>query len=930
MSPASSASPLIRTKLRLPFTRPSLVERPRLSERLAQGLHGPLTLIVAPAGFGKTTLAVAAAASSGMHLCWLSLDSGDNQSDRFLHYLIAALQEADPSIGREAIQLLDATPPASQEAILTSLVNSLDSRPATAGEILLVLDDYQSLSHPAAHSAASFLLDHLPASLHLLIASRSDPLLPLARLRARGQVVELRAADLRFTVSEATQFLNEVMGLSLDAASVAKLEERTEGWIAGLQLAALSMRDREDKSAFIESFSGTQRFILDYLLEEVLSSQPQEVQRFLLHTSILERLTAPLCDRLMERGIGDRGKGEERYYPLTPTPISPALNSQSILEYLTRSNLFLTPLDDEGIWYRYHPLFADLLQARLGQLYPDLEEDLHAQAAGWLERQGMAVEAINHSLAAGMHDRAARLVEENTNRLLARGELAALMRWIDALPTGLRQTSPWLCVQQAYALAFAGRVADAEALLAQAEAASNRMEDRGLDGAIAALRSMTAVMSGRDAEAVERAQYAQVLLPPGDLWNRATSAWALGYARRSLGDLAEARQAFEEQIRLGREMGNVWTLVTGLTDLAQTLRAGGQLTQARLLFEEALAEAAQQEARSLGYIARMEAGLASVLYEQNNLDAARRLLEEAIDHMRQWPNPNHRAFAFVIYARVLRAMGDLEGAARSAEEAMHVRKRAALVRTNQRLAEAELLQAWLALQSPPGELAAQAEALLAGLEKDLIDDEGSTDDSEKTATLALARGLLAKGKVETALPLLSRVAREARSSGHLDAAIHALALSAAAYQTAGQGDQALAALEGALSIGEPGGYTRVFLELGRPFELLLSQWLARQTAGGDALQAYARRLLAQFAIDSEGAAGRQAANPPTGLVEALSPRELEVLHLLAQGAANQEIAHQLVVSTGTVKAHTASIYRKLEVSNRTQAVARARQLGILV
>ena len=344
------ADTLIRTKLRQPFTRPGLVPRPRLQEQIAQGLVGPLTLITAPAGFGKTTLVASCIAGCGVPAAWLSLDRDDNQAGRFLSYVIAALQEAGPAIGSEAARLLAASQEAPPAAVLTSLINDLD---AAGGEIVLVLDDYQFIGSQAVHEAVTFLLEHCPRTFHLVIASRSDPLLPLARLRARGQTAELRTADLRFTEAEAAQFLNEVMGLDLDAPSVAALEERTEGWIAGLQMASiamqshLSLRDRKDVRGFIAGFSGTNRYILDYLLEEVLAGLPPNIQRFLLCTSILERLTAPLCDAVLADGEG------------------PKTESAPILEYLERANLFLVQLDDERQWYRYHHLFADLLRNQL-------------------------------------------------------------------------------------------------------------------------------------------------------------------------------------------------------------------------------------------------------------------------------------------------------------------------------------------------------------------------------------------------------------------------------------------------------------------------------------------------------------------------------------------------------------------------------------
>ena len=944
------ADSLIRTKLHQPFTRPGLVPRPRLQEQIAQGLHGPLTLITAPAGFGKTTLVASCVAGCGMPVAWLSLDKNDNQAGRFLSYLIAALQEPDDTIGSEAAQLMAASEQALPEAILTSLINDLD---IAGAERVLVLDDYQFIASQSVHSAVAFLIEHCPRTFHLVIASRSDHPLPLARLRAHGQTVELRAADLSFTQPEAIQFLNDVMGLRLDGGSVRLLEERTEGWVAGLQMAALSMRDRKDVAGFIAGLSGTNRYILDYLLEEVLANQPPDVQRFLVCTSILERLCAPLCDAVLANDEGTKRADND------PSSHSESL---SILNYLERANLFLVPLDDERTWYRYHHLFADLLRARLDQLYPGLAPQLHARATDWLEQAGITVEAINHALAAGAHDRAARLVERNTTRLLAQGELNALMSWVEALPAELRLGRPWLCVHQAYALMLAGRPAEVEPLLTHIEAALRAASDQraaspggptgqadalsmgapevqSLKGAVAAIRTFTAVIMGQDDEALAQAQQARALLADEDLFEQSLVAWALGNTLLTQGRLPEARLAFEEHIRLGRAMGNHWTLLAGQTLLAQVLQNQGQLPRARALLEETLAEASQQGVRGRGYVARVENGLASVLYEQNELEAANHLLAEAIMLTRQWPNPNHLVYAYTLQARVLLAQGDLQGARIAAGESDRILRSARLTRRLRRTAEAELVRVWLALRAAgvslaPGDpLAEQSSALVSAWRNDLARPAVSgyplTDECVEITTLTLAHVSLAAGQAEEALNLLEPLTHSARTAGHIGTAISALVSSAIAFQgkPAGRSGAALTALEDALCLAEPGGYMRVFLDEGKPMQLLLAQWLALANAGP--ARRYAIHLLSQFDVEQHMTVAQEIDSPANSLVEPLSKRELEVLHLIAVGRTNDEIARQLIVSRGTVKAHTANIYRKLDVSNRTEAVARARQLGLL-
>jgi LuxR family maltose regulon positive regulatory protein len=944
--------PLIRTKLHLPFIRQGLVSRSRLQEKIAHGLRGLLTLVEAPAGFGKTTLLASCLADFGIPIAWLSLDKNDNQMGTFLSYLIAAIKKANNKIGNEASQLLAAPETAAPEIILTSLINDLDD---AGGEIALVLDDYQFMSNKAVHETMTFLLEHCPNTLHLVLASRSDPPLPLARLRARGQVTELRIADLRFTQDETAQFLNGAMSLRLDHRSIAALEERTEGWIAGLQMAALSMHNRADITGFVENFSGTNRYILDYLVEEVLAKQPPEVKRFLLYTSILERLTAPLCDYIVE--ISEHSIND-MFQP-----------SNEVLEYLERANLFLLPLDDERQWYRYHHLFADLLHARLDQIFPGEAIQLHGRAAAWFAQAGLYVEAINHALAAGEYNHATTLVEENTTRLLAQGELNALMGWIEALPEKLRKARPWLCVHQAYALTFAGRLAEVPILLNQAETtlekmaapdeilATNKPDEMGnpaidrnevpvLTGAIAAIRAMVAVMTGQDATAVTQAEHAREVLPAENLWDRAAAAWALGYALRSLGRLPEAQAAFEEQIRLGRVMGNIWTLVTGLDDLAQVNKSLGKLRQARALFEEALSEASRQGARSLGYIARMEAGLASVLYEQNELDPAQHLLAEAIAHTRLWPNPNHLVYAYTLQARLLLAHGDLQGARTTIDEASRVSRSARLTRIVRRMEETELVRVWLALQASVAQLDAgdtlvsQASELITAWQDDLVGSlkniSPPMDEASEMAALAIVRTSLSAKHYEDALELLEPFVRNAQSSGHVGIHIAALVLTAIASQgkkaegvaRTSRPVQAFKALEEALHLATAAGYVRIFLDEGQPMRMLLAQWLAQ--ANASRLREYASYLLSQFEAGSrENAEQVEKASPASSLIETISPRELEVIHLMALGMTNLEIAQQLIVSRGTIKAHAASIYRKLDVTNRTQAVARARQLGIL-
>jgi LuxR family maltose regulon positive regulatory protein len=859
---------------------------------------------------------------------WLSLDKGDNHVEQFWRYVIQALQGIETSLGKETDELLSSPQPPAPEMAITRLINDLA---AFSKDLVLVLDDYHAITNPAIHDALLFFLEHLPGNVHLVIATRSDPPIPLARLRSRGQMVELRASDLRFTGDEAETLLNELMHLQLDADAVHRLTQRTEGWVTGLQMAALSLRNRADARSFIHAFSGTNRYILDYLLEEVLAIQPPEVQRFLLHTSILDQMCASLCDALMQ--------GRET-----------SISSSAMLRTLERENLFLVSLDDEAAsgtgegWFRYHHLFADLLRTRLRHSEPAMEKENHQRAANWFETQKMAVEAINHALAGDAHDQAARLVEENTTVLLARGELKALMGWVGVLPEKLRQARPWLCVHQAYALTFAGRLIEAEQLLRQAKIAghsNDQPEDNParLNGAILAVRAMAAVMSGRDIEAVQLANLAWEGLPETCAWDRAAAAWALGYAERSLGHLVEAKAAFEEMTRLARQMGNIWTLVTGLMDLANVVRTMGNLPQAQVLFEEALREASNQGARSLGYIARMEAGLASVMFERNDLDAAQQLVAAAIQHVSEWSNPNHLAYALVIQSRLLLVQQDLAVARSAILKTAAIHQNEILVPIIQSMIEIGFVRVWLAERrnntpAPDDNFSVTCHRLIGQWQERLQAPGNAPDEASISTRLMLARVQVCQGQWKEALANLETVMQAEKRIGNIPIQIESLLLqSIASCAQLGSNRTAQDSFGEALRLGQAGGFVRIFLDEAlyqpnHPVRSLIDLWLAKD--GSQPLRAYALFLRGLVEPDTQTQSkmtGKQSGSQ--ALPEPLSKRELEVLALIAEGLTNEALARRLVISAGTVKAHTATIYRKLDVANRTEAVARARQLNLL-
>lgn len=623
--------PLLPTKLYIPPLRSDFVQRPHLIDRMNQAVNCKLTLVCAPAGFGKTTLISEWISKNDAPTAWISLDKGDNDPVQFIHYLVAALRGIDVNIDETAKSILEILPQSPLESAAKNLVYAFNDISHNA---MLVLDDYHTIDIREIHHIVETLVEYLPQHIRLVIATRVDPPLPLARLRVRNQLVELRAADLSFTHKEVTEFFNHVMDLRLSTDEIGIFEHRTEGWIAGLQLAALSMQAQHNIHEFIKSFAGDDRFIVDYLVEEVLNQQPKRVQDFLLQTSILNMLSEPLCDYVIEHK-----------------------ESQKLLEELERANLFIVPLDSKRQWYRYHHLFADLLQTRLLQYQPDIVSTLHMRASVWFEQNGSTTEAVNHALSAKNYERAALLVEENTLDLLCQGELQSLLRWIKVLPEKAARHRPWLCIYQAWALAFAGQLAEVLPLLKKAERimpSSEALGDKNVEevdkqemvGNIAAMRAYLAVMTGDFTRAIEFAKLAGEMLSDRNLWACSVFQWVLGIAHRVHGDLMAAGQACAEVVKLGRAMGNVWTTVTGLTDLAIVHLIRGQLHQATELYREALQLGTERGARNLGYMGRVETGLAYLLYEQNDMAAAQDFLNSSIEKTKKWENPNHFVFSY--------------------------------------------------------------------------------------------------------------------------------------------------------------------------------------------------------------------------------------------------------------------------------------------
>src|SRR6266576_5531987 len=652
---SDALTPLLATKLHRPLPRAQLVRRPQLAERLTQGVMGPLTLVSAPAGFGKTTLLAQWFAESGLPVAWLSLEPGDNEPVRFLSYLIAALQTLDPHLGAVALTLLQMPQPAAAEAVLTLLTNDVGSHGRDGGDFALVLDDYHVIDAKPIDHALTFLLEHLPPQMHLVIATQEDPPLPLARLRARGQLTELRATDLRFTPSEAAGFLNQVMGLNLSAQDIAALETRTEGWIAGLQFAAISMQGHQDTTGFITSFTGSHHFVLDYLVEEVLQQQPESIQNFLLRTSILDRLCGPLCDAVL---------------------LTPSGSGQETLESIEHANLFLVPLDNERRWYRYHQLFADLLRQRLHQRSASSPGDevgdvteLHIRASVWYEDHGLEIEAFHHAANANDIARAERLIEGEGMPLHFRGAGAPVLNWLESLPRTALDARPSLWVTYASTLLFGGQHTAVEEKLQAAEAAlqGTEQDDRTIDlvGRIASMRATLAVIQHDVETIITQSRRALEYLHPDNLPVRTATTWTLGYAYQLQGDRTAASQAYTEVISTGKSFGDSIYTLAATINLGRLQEADNQLSLAAESYRRSLQLAGDPPQ---GMACEAHLGLARICYEWNDLEEASRHGHQSAQLARQILVDTLAAYG-VFVARLKLAQGDVSGAAAALDEA---------------------------------------------------------------------------------------------------------------------------------------------------------------------------------------------------------------------------------------------------------------------
>ena len=932
---------LLATKFFVPSNRPELVSRPRLIEQLNNDLHRKLTLISAPAGFGKTTLVsewvekLPKGDKKEHRIAWLSLDEGDNDLIRFLTYLVTALNRVKgmkTPIGDEALSLLRSPQPPPVEIILTSLINELAT---FSDNIVFILDDYHLIETQSIHDALSFLLENLPPQLHMIIATREDPLLPLSRLRARGQLTELRAANLRFTTSEASQFLNQAMGLELSTTDIAALERRTEGWIAGLQLAAISLQGKENTSQLIKSFSGSYRLVLDYLIEEVLEQQPKSVQTFLLQTSILNRLTGPLCDAVT---------GQD--------------NGQQVLESLDRSNLFIVPLDEKRRWYRYHHLFADLLRQRLHQKHPEQISQLHRLASEWYEQRSLWSDALHHAFAIEDNERAADLIELAWVPMNTSYRSVTWLGWAKTLPEELVRSRPVLSTACGWASLDTGDLEVADLHFQDAERWLNatinvdeqlevqskdtrvanpsnssgerslnmgvldKEEFRTLSISIANGRAYLAQAFGDVTGTVKYAQRAIDLMHENEYFERGLSDILMGFSYWASGDLEAACEAISDAISNMQKDGKIPFVISFTSYLGDILTAQGCLHETEDTYLQLLENVTDQGEAEVRETAVLYLGLSELYFEQGDMEAAMRHLQKSEELGRQPAFPPWYRHWICARARVRKALGNLEGVVAMLNNAERLYYRHPI--PDVRPLKALIARVWLT----QGKL---TEALSWVREQGLsVDDDLSY--LREFEHITLARVLIAQYRsgreeayIHDAMQLLERLLKAAEDGKRMGSVIEILALKALAFEAQDDISPALITLEQALTLAEPEGYFRIFVDEGPPMAHLLYEALSLEIT-----QAYVRRLLAAFPVtEPERGASTKHQVDQSGLIEPLSEREIEVLQLIAEGLSNQEISSRLYLSLNTVKAHTRNIYGKLGVNNRTQAGARARALGIL-
>lgn len=907
---------LLSTKLYIPPVREGAVARPRLIERLLSGLRLPgcLIFISGPAGFGKTTLLSAFAAQSGQPVAWFSLDEGDNEPHQFWTYLIKACQSAIPGVGETALSLLRAPQPIPENTIPTLLINDLSEQ---AQKLVLVLDDYHVIQNATLHAGILFLLDHLPNHIHVIVATRTDPPWPLARFRARNQMIEIRAQEMRFTLEEAAAFFNQTMGLALSVEALASLEERTEGWAAGLQLAALSIQGRADMDAFIQAFTGSNVYIAEYLVDEVLKRQPDEMQAFLLQTSILDRLSGALCEA-----------------------VTGCMDGAAMLKALQQANIFIIPLDDDGRWYRYHRLFADLLRTRLqSSISKTALDDLHQKAAGWYEQNGMIAESVEHSLAASDDTRMVRLVETAALPMILQANVRTVEGWLRAIPEALAEKSVRINMAYAWINLLRGKTMQAAPfidrlrnLFASSDAS---LQDASLQAEWLAIQAELLLAQGRAMESRDLAIRAQAMLPQLETNARSMLYVTLAKAYQQTLDDERALQVFQMIAQDARQSGDIIFEVLGTSAQGQTVLKQGRLHRTFEITSEGIRRV-EQSGVKVPFSATLYGELGQVYFHWYQFDLARQNLRRSMETSGQSGYSDPEIYFHLMLSKMCQMEGDFEGAVLEMEQANHL---AGLIPPV--MVRANVIAQQVRIYLDSGQQAA-AEGLL-GAEGFRFGDDFIFPELAPGAPVPLETGLvynsalrvlLSRAKcgqvnLRSGIDLAGRVVEGALRSGHLPAALETLLLLSQMHALLSDRSASLAAAARALALAEPEGFISSFIEEGQPVADILME-----LTGKDRSEFLSQVLSAYHRPDDAGESTRtvgatKAAALEEELVEPLSARELEVLHLIAAGHSNREISETLVITVSAVKKHSGNIYGKLNVNSRTQAIVRARQLGLL-
>lgn len=918
-SPDRAFPNLIKTKFSAPQRRAGLVLRPRLMRMLSDGLCRPLTLICAPAGYGKTTLLAewianpdGAADRVNPTVCWLSLDQNDDDPALFLSYLVAALENNRPPAESPLNAILSVVPLPPIQNILGLLINDLVDQ---GNSILLVLDDYQFITHPVIQDGLAFFIDHLPPNVHLVLITRSDPPFPLSRLRVRGQLAEIRADDLRFTIEETTCFLNRMMALGLKEEHVSQLDERTEGWAAGLQMAGLALASHPDTAVFVQSFSGSHRFILDYLIEEVLLHQPEDIQSFLLQTSVLENLCASLCDAVM------------------PLPSESAhRSSQQMLEYLERANLFLIPLDSERNWYRYHHLFADLLHARLDQQDPMLACELHRRASLWYEDNQRQPEAIDHALAGGDVERACTLIEGQVPYRVTHNGMGLLLGWIRELPAEMAHNRPWLCIAQAWSLMFTTEMDQCEPLLQSAERnippeMPAQMQNE-LRGHLACLwAAFYALIYDESQRTIEMARQALTYLPESESVVRTFATYLVGRTYFLYGDFSQALTILIKNSQDCMQTAATNYLAYTLSIISRICRIEGRLGDAIERVKDGCAYIEACDPRRVTVAGIAYNGQVDVLREWNHLGEAEALARQSLDLLIPWESPGSICTIYNWMIRIYLAQGKYATAEAMLNTAIAtLRGRTPMAGVLNDLKNAQVLY-WVTT----GQV---QKASQWALEQEKV---SSTEDDypicREQDEMTLARVQIAEGRSQQALMRLEPLAQAAEQFGRFGRLIEMHILQALAYHVQGETMQALHRLENALGLAEPEGYLRIFLDEREPMRELLTAYIQSKAPKH---RIYAQKIISAFSIQASNTTHASAATDKANALQflghpddVLTSREIEVLQRMAEGFSNRQIAQQLILAEGTVKFYIHSIYEKLDAHNRTKALIEAKKRKLI-